>query len=82
MGMLSKSKQDLSHDSSNYLQVPSTANRVYALAFPDEFSFGLNYASSFVLPLQGFWNSLIYVSISWPAFKTFWANLRHRPSGV
>ncbi|KAJ5901138.1 hypothetical protein N7504_007131 [Penicillium tannophilum] len=58
--------------------VPSTANRVYALARPDDFCFGLNYASSFVLPLQGFWNSLIYVSISWPAFKALWTNLRYR----
>lgn len=57
-------------------QVPSTANRVYAFAFPNDFSFGLKYASSFVLPLQGFWNSLIYISISWPAFKTLWADFR------
>ncbi|KAJ5265459.1 hypothetical protein N7524_006477 [Penicillium chrysogenum] len=56
--------------------VPSTANRVYAFARPNDFSFGLNYASSFVLPLQGFWNSLIYVSISWPAFRTLWRDLR------
>ncbi|KAJ5105101.1 hypothetical protein NUU61_002448 [Penicillium alfredii] len=62
--------------------VPSTANRVYALARPQDFSFGLNYASSFVLPLQGFWNSLIYVSISWPAFKSLWADLRGRGSGL
>ncbi|KAJ5715919.1 uncharacterized protein N7483_013100 [Penicillium malachiteum] len=60
--------------------VPSTANRVCALVRPDAFSFGLNYASSFVLPLQGFWNSLIYVSISWPAFKTLEAKLRYRIS--
>ncbi|KAJ6086412.1 hypothetical protein N7467_005326 [Penicillium canescens] len=62
--------------------VPSTVNRVYALARPDNFSFGLNYASGFVLPLQGFWNSLIYVSISWPAFKTLWRNLRSRSTGL
>ncbi|KAL2003617.1 hypothetical protein VTN02DRAFT_3163 [Thermoascus thermophilus] len=47
--------------------VPSTVNRVYSLARPVEDNFGLNYASGFVLPLQGFWNSLIYLSISWPA---------------
>ena len=51
-------------------------NRVVSLARPDEFSFGLNFASSFVLPLQGFWNSLIYVSISWPAFKVIWKDFR------
>lgn len=63
-------------------QVPSTANRVYAFVFPDDFSFGLNYASSFVLPLQGFWNSLIYISISWPAFKTLWADIRVNSNGT
>ena len=50
--------------------MPSTVNRVYAWARPDSSAFGLNYASSFVLPLQGFWNSLIYVSMSWPVFKS------------
>lgn len=59
-------------------QVPSTANRVYTLIRPDDFCFGLNYVSSFVLPLQGFWNSLIYVSISWPAFKSLGAELQYR----
>ncbi|KAJ5337501.1 uncharacterized protein N7506_005523 [Penicillium brevicompactum] len=62
--------------------VPSTVNRVYAFARPDDYSFGLFYASSFVLPLQGFWNSLIYVSISWPAFKTLWRDLRSRSTGL
>ncbi|KAL4894616.1 hypothetical protein BDV59DRAFT_13695 [Aspergillus ambiguus] len=56
--------------------VPSTINRVYALAFPNAFNFPLNYLSSFVLPLQGFWNSIIYVSISWPAFKSTFEDLR------
>ncbi|KAL4870193.1 hypothetical protein BDV12DRAFT_166364 [Aspergillus spectabilis] len=57
--------------------VPSTINRVYALAHPDKSNFGLNYASSFVLPLQGFWNSLIYVFISWRCFKSAFADLRN-----
>jgi hypothetical protein len=60
------------------LQVPSTINRVYSLARPNDFNFSLNYASSFVLPLQGFWNSLIYVSISWPAFKLLWSDIHNR----
>ncbi|KAJ5562382.1 hypothetical protein N7461_001143 [Penicillium sp. DV-2018c] len=58
--------------------VPSTINRVYSLARPNDFNFSLNYASSFVLHLQGFWNSLIYISISWPAFKSLWADLHSR----
>jgi hypothetical protein len=61
-------------------QVPSTINRVYSLARPNDFNFSLNYASSFVLPLQGFWNSLIYVSISWPAFKLLWSDIHSRVS--
>ncbi|OJJ95539.1 hypothetical protein ASPACDRAFT_1891777 [Aspergillus aculeatus ATCC 16872] len=49
--------------------VPSTANRVYSLVLPHKVDFELNYISGLVLPLQGFWNSIIYVSISWPAFE-------------
>ncbi|KAK1141971.1 hypothetical protein N8T08_008294 [Aspergillus melleus] len=56
--------------------VPSTVNRVQALASPHSFSFVLNYLSSFVLPLQGFWNSIVYISISWPAFKSAFHRLR------
>ncbi|KAB8234649.1 putative cAMP receptor-like protein [Aspergillus alliaceus] len=56
--------------------VPSTINRAYALAYPHTPNFALNYVSSFVLPLQGFWNSIIYTSISWPAFKTIYRNFR------
>lgn len=41
--------------------IPSTANRVYSVINHDEVSLGLQYASAFVLPLQGFWNGLIYV---------------------
>ncbi|EAW14693.1 putative cAMP receptor-like protein [Aspergillus clavatus NRRL 1] len=60
--------------------VPSTVNRLYALVYPDDFNFGMNYASGFVLPLQGFWNSIIYISISWPAFKSSFARFRSRNS--
>ncbi|KAL2817245.1 hypothetical protein BDW59DRAFT_152856 [Aspergillus cavernicola] len=61
--------------------VPSTINRVYAFVHPDGSNFGLNYASSFVLPLQGFWNSLIYMFISWRCFKSAFADLRKRLFG-
>ncbi|PLB33397.1 putative cAMP receptor-like protein [Aspergillus candidus] len=56
--------------------VPSTVNRAYGIFHPGDFNFALNYVSSFVLPLQGFWNSIIYVSISWPAFKEAFARLK------
>lgn len=42
--------------------IPSTANRAYTAAGGGgRVSLGLEYASAFVLPLQGFWNALIYV---------------------
>lgn len=47
--------------------VPSSINRVYSLILPDEVSFGLTLASSLVLPLQGFWNAIIYIATSLPA---------------
>lgn len=41
--------------------IPSTANRVYSVVNTGQVSLGLEYASAFVLPLQGFWNGLIYI---------------------
>jgi len=49
--------------------VPSTLNRLVTLAHPDHPVFGLNYASGLVLPLQGFWNAIIYIFTSLPACK-------------
>jgi hypothetical protein len=49
--------------------VPSSINRVYSLAHPDTFLFPLLYASALVLPLQGFWNAVIYTATSLPACK-------------
>jgi hypothetical protein len=49
--------------------VPSTANRVVTLVHPEDKIFALNYTSSLVLPLQGFWNGLIYIFTSLPACK-------------
>ncbi|KAI1818415.1 hypothetical protein GGS20DRAFT_596216 [Poronia punctata] len=45
---------------------PSSINRVHDLVRPNEFSFGLNLASSIVLPLQGLWNAVIFFSTTWP----------------
>ena len=52
------------------LQVPASINRVYALVHPTELSFPLNYSAGLVLPLMGFWNSVIYITTSWAAVKT------------
>ena len=49
--------------------VPSTVNRVVTLVHPKDAIFGLNYASGLVLPLQGFWNAVIYIFTSLPACK-------------
>jgi hypothetical protein len=42
--------------------VPSTINRVYSLARPNQPKFGLSFVAGFVLPLQGFWNAMIYIA--------------------
>lgn len=52
-------------------QVPSTINRVYSLFYPKNANFGLEFVSAFVLPLQGFWNSVIYIAISWSTVMEF-----------
>lgn len=41
--------------------IPSTANRLYPVIHEKQIILGLEYASAFVLPLQGFWNGLIYI---------------------
>jgi hypothetical protein len=58
--------------------IPSSANRVYSVVHPGEVSLHLEYASAFVLPLQGFWNALIYAATSFPACKEAWTALRSR----
>ena len=51
--------------------VPSSVNRVYSLAHPHKVNFGLNYAASFVFPLQGFLNAVVYIITSQTACKQF-----------
>ncbi|KAK7897252.1 hypothetical protein LTR67_005141 [Exophiala xenobiotica] len=55
--------------------VPSTVNRVYTLIHPNDPQFGLEFASGLVLPLQGGWNTVIYVVTSLPACRALWADL-------
>ncbi|KAL8699807.1 MAG: hypothetical protein Q9201_005792 [Fulgogasparrea decipioides] len=52
-----------------YTKVPSSINRVYSLIHPDLVSVPFTYASAVVLPLMGFWNSVIYITTSWSACK-------------
>lgn len=49
--------------------IPSSANRLYSLAMGGQVSLPLLYMSAFVLPLQGFWNAIIYCTTSWKACK-------------
>ncbi|KAH8585788.1 hypothetical protein B0O99DRAFT_748786 [Bisporella sp. PMI_857] len=57
--------------------VPSSANRVYSLVARGTVSYPLNAFSALVLPLQGFWNSIIYFATSIAACKEAWGS---RPS--
>jgi hypothetical protein len=52
--------------------MPSSGNRVYSMVNGGAISKPLFYASAFVLPLQGFWNAIIYMVTSWSACKSFW----------
>lgn len=56
--------------------IPSTANRIYSISNPGMVSMGLQYISVFVLPLQGFWNALIYILTSWDACGVLWGKLK------
>ncbi|KAG5929040.1 hypothetical protein E4U42_007351 [Claviceps africana] len=49
--------------------IPSSANRVFSLIHDKKTSMPLEFMSAFVLPLQGFWNAVIYATTSWSACK-------------
>ncbi|KAL2065199.1 hypothetical protein VTL71DRAFT_2868 [Oculimacula yallundae] len=54
--------------------VPASVNRVHGLRYPENPSFALNIGSAIVLPLQGFWNAVIYFATSksvWGDWKGF-----------
>lgn len=55
--------------------IPSTANRLYPVIHDRQIILGLEYASAFVLPLQGFWNGLIYVFTTRRACKKLIENV-------
>lgn len=56
--------------------IPSSANRVYSVIYPTQISWPLEYLSAVVLPLQGFWNTVIYVSTSWSAVRLMFEDNR------
>ncbi|KAK5105231.1 hypothetical protein LTS08_001506 [Lithohypha guttulata] len=55
--------------------VPSTVNRIYTIIRPDEVVYGLHLAAALVLPLQGFWNALIYLATSTFAMRCLWQDI-------
>jgi hypothetical protein len=55
--------------------IPSSGNRVYSMINAGDVSKPLFFASAFVLPLQGFWNAIIYSATSWGACKSFYSNV-------
>ncbi|KAI1827862.1 G-protein coupled receptor [Xylaria intraflava] len=57
--------------------IPSSANRVYSLVHGGENSEALLILAAIVLPLQGFWNGIIYMVTSWAAVKLFFRELVH-----
>jgi hypothetical protein len=59
--------------------IPSSANRVYGLIYPTKVSYALNVSSALVLPLQGFWNAVIYFVTSFAAFRALCSNSSFRP---
>ncbi|CAM1510028.1 Fc.00g003630.m01.CDS01 [Cosmosporella sp. VM-42] len=56
--------------------IPSSANRVYSVIHGKHSSAPLEFMSAFVLPLQGFWNALIYAVTSWNACKNLANDLK------
>lgn len=64
--------------------IPSSANRLYGVAHPGQISIPLTYAAAFVLPLQGFWNCLIYMITSLNACKELlgWMGMKRFSDGT
>ncbi|KAL7625553.1 hypothetical protein AAE478_004773 [Parahypoxylon ruwenzoriense] len=58
--------------------IPSSANRAYSLVNYNGVLASLEIMSALVLPLQGFWNTLIYVATSWEAVKITFSDLLAR----
>jgi hypothetical protein len=50
-------------------------NRLYGCIKPNATNFGLNYAASFVFPLQAFWNAIVYIITSQSAFRELLSHL-------
>ncbi|EXU95940.1 G-protein coupled receptor [Metarhizium robertsii] len=58
--------------------IPASANRVYSMAHNGQAYIPVVFMSAFVLPLQGFWNCIIYVVMSWAACKSLLQDIKAR----
>ncbi|KAI6708087.1 hypothetical protein PZA11_002174 [Diplocarpon coronariae] len=56
--------------------IPSSANRLYTVYHPGQVLPVLLYLAAIVIPLQGFWNAVIYIYTSWDAVKDLWADMK------
>ncbi|KAI5927584.1 hypothetical protein F4810DRAFT_721166 [Camillea tinctor] len=61
---------------------PSSINRVHDLIATGNANFGLNLASSVVLPLQGVWNAVIFFSTSWKILREEFRVRRDKRRGL
>ena len=61
--------------------IPASAFRIYSVANNKAENFGLSYVASFLFPLQGFWNAVVYIITSRTACKEFWNSIRGRNKG-
>ncbi|KAF3482382.1 putative cAMP receptor-like protein [Arthroderma uncinatum] len=59
--------------------LPATINRVYAFAHPEGPSRVLTYIAALVLPLQGFWNTLVYTAVSTSTLDSLIAAFEENP---
>ncbi|KAG5973789.1 hypothetical protein E4U55_000278 [Claviceps digitariae] len=62
--------------------IPSSANRVFSLIHDKETALPLEFMSAFVLPLQGFWNAVIYATTSWSACKELFGHFRIKKPSI
>ncbi|KAI6093098.1 family A G protein-coupled receptor-like protein [Hypoxylon rubiginosum] len=61
--------------------IPSSANRVYGVVNANDISAPLEIMSAIVLPLQGFWNTCIYMATSWEAVRMIFSDFWTRANG-
>ena len=63
--------------------VPSSIHCLYCLLHPGLVPVRLSYVAATVLPLMGFWNSVVYIATSWAAvtslFSGHWSSKRNKP---